>query len=268
MNEKPENTKTEGASQEAVAEQDMHDFHRAINEQYPDEYVVLVGKDVRLHTKDREEAFLCYEEILETSPGLLPTVIGPWGPEKDYPFSARGRSLAGQYQFSIPCNLTSQEKPETAMSMAEIRNIAGQYPDEYIVLIGKDIRLHTKEYEEAKARYAEIRATSPDLMPMVINPGQMYPFATPLGPVPRDLLADPSDVPCPPLSADYIRNEEWLCAHMTELTQKYPDQWVAVWEERVVAADADLGKVRIFVDATYPDATPTYWLVEGTTRIY
>ncbi|HID26360.1 MAG: DUF5678 domain-containing protein [Methanosarcinales archaeon] len=36
---------------------------------------------------------------------------------------------------------------------------------------------------------------------------------------------------------------EWVRKYCSELTAKYPDQWVAIFNKQVIAADEDLGKV-------------------------
>ena len=34
----------------------------------------------------------------------------------------------------------------------------------------------------------------------------------------------------------------WAREYMSELTVKYPDKWVAIFEEKVIAANSELGK--------------------------
>ena len=60
--------------------------------------------------------------------------------------------------------------------------------------------------------------------------------------IPRDW---PRDVPVPPpIPKRYFEDEKWLREHRNELAEQYPDQWVAVFHQRVVAAGKDLGEVR------------------------
>src|SRR5438105_1053778 len=44
-------------------------------------------------------------------------------------------------------------------------------------------------------------------------------------------------------SRHFIENCDWIDAHMIDLIQKYPNQWVAVHSGRVLAADPDRGVV-------------------------
>ncbi|MBI5528821.1 MAG: hypothetical protein HY897_21030 [Deltaproteobacteria bacterium] len=71
-----------------------------------------------------------------------------------------------------------------------------------------------------------------------------------------------------PLPPEYVRDSEWLSLHLAELVAKYPDKWVAVLDEHVVAAGDDLGEVMDQVEDRYPNTMPAVSLVEATTRFY
>ena len=55
----------------------------------------------------------------------------------------------------------------------------------------------------------------------------------------------PKDFPEPKkLPKRYFEDSRWLEANINELTQKYPDHWIAVLEKEVVIASKDLGEVK------------------------
>lgn len=70
------------------------------------------------------------------------------------------------------------------------------------------------------------------------------------------------------LAPEYVRDERWLFANLADLVEKYPDEWVAVLGEKVVAHGDSLSDVTKEVEAAFPNAKPVYWLVEGTPRVY
>lgn len=47
----------------------------------------------------------------------------------------------------------------------------------------------------------------------------------------------------PRLTPAYRANSKWLLDHLADLAGEYPNQWVAVWDNRVVAGGPDLGAV-------------------------
>ncbi len=49
--------------------------------------------------------------------------------------------------------------------------------------------------------------------------------------------------PLPPKDPRYFRDMDWAYANHWDLERKYPNQWVAVVDEQVVAAGTDLGEV-------------------------
>ena len=55
----------------------------------------------------------------------------------------------------------------------------------------------------------------------------------------------PKDFPAPTkLPERYFEDKTWLRENLNELTQKYPDHWIAVLEKEVVIASKDLDKVK------------------------
>lgn len=40
----------------------------------------------------------------------------------------------------------------------------------------------------------------------------------------------------PPISQEYWENSEWAHEHMNEISEKYPNQWVVIYDKKVVAA--------------------------------
>jgi hypothetical protein len=55
----------------------------------------------------------------------------------------------------------------------------------------------------------------------------------------------PPDFPEPPkLSKRYLEDFKWVNDTINELTEKYPDQWIAVLEKEVIIASKDLGLVK------------------------
>jgi len=46
-----------------------------------------------------------------------------------------------------------------------------------------------------------------------------------------------------PLPKGYIEDRNWAHDHMGEFVEKYPNQWVAVYNKEVVSVGTDLGEV-------------------------
>ncbi len=49
------------------------------------------------------------------------------------------------------------------------------------------------------------------------------------------------NIPTP--SSAYLQSCDWVKENLSDLVDRYPDQWIAVEGERVVAAGPDLGEV-------------------------
>lgn len=71
-----------------------------------------------------------------------------------------------------------------------------------------------------------------------------------------------------PLSPQYVRDRQWLDNHIRELTDKHPDQWIAVLNEEVVAIGKDRNEVQRVMEQRYPNSEPVVWLLEATVRVY
>ena len=67
---------------------------KALAAAYPEEYVVLVGERVLVHTRDKEEAFARYDAAVEQG-GEEPIVIPPGALRQTPPPVLRGRMFAG-----------------------------------------------------------------------------------------------------------------------------------------------------------------------------
>ena len=51
-------------------------------------------------------------------------------------------------------------------------------------------------------------------------------------------------VPAPPhIEMRYFDDQKWISEHAQELTEQYPDQWIAVYNKEVVTAGKDAGEV-------------------------
>ena len=75
--------------------------------------------------------------------------------------------------------------------------------------------------------------------------------------------------PLPPWtpSERFARDQEWIEDHLAEFTKSYPDQWLAVYDQRVIAASPDLGQV-IQQARQIDDHEVTIFFVEGQIYVY
>lgn len=78
----------------------------------------------------------------------------------------------------------------------------------------------------------------------------------------------PPTLPPPVPSPGYLRDAEWLSANHGEVVRQFPDCWVAVLDQKVVAASADLAEVERRVQESHPGAEPVVALVEGHPGFY
>lgn len=69
-------------------------------------------------------------------------------------------------------------------------------------------------------------------------------------------------------SATYMAGAAWLDAHIDEVVAQYPNQWVGVYKDRVVAADAELGKAKDTIPETIPRADVMFQFVDDGTLIF
>ncbi len=70
----------------------------------------------------------------------------------------------------------------------------------------------------------------------------------------------------PPLpSKQYMRDFRWMVKHYRELCKKYPNQWVAVHKNRVVAVGTESGSVeRLARERTGVNEIPVQLIDDGT----
>ena len=52
---------------------------------------------------------------------------------------------------------------------------------------------------------------------------------------------------------EYESNTKWIGSHYEGLKKKYPDEWVAVWKEKVVEYSSDLPSLMETLKEKYPD---------------
>ncbi len=79
----------------------------------------------------------------------------------------------------------------------------------------------------------------------------------------------PRDLPVPPpIPQQYFKDRRWMMEHHQELVEQFPDQWVAVFKAKVVAAGKDLSEVvRVAHEVTGERDIATH-LVEATRMFY
>ncbi len=70
------------------------------------------------------------------------------------------------------------------------------------------------------------------------------------------------------LSEQYLRDSEWLAAHLSELTAQYPDSWVAVLNEQVVAAGSPEEVFERAEEVQRKGGMAVVCLIEATPRAY
>lgn len=79
----------------------------------------------------------------------------------------------------------------------------------------------------------------------------------------------PPDFPKPKLAPrEYWEDKEWVNENYTELAQKYPDQWIAVYDKEVISANKNLGEVEKVIQSKKLKRQCAYIYVEGTMRAY
>ena len=67
---------------------------------------------------------------------------------------------------------------------------------------------------------------------------------------------------------EYWEDSKWASEHFTEIVRKYPDQWVAIVDRKVVAAGRTIADVeKIATEKTGRDEFPIYFAERGI-RVY
>ena len=52
---------------------------------------------------------------------------------------------------------------------------------------------------------------------------------------------------------EFEANFKWIGAHYEELKAQHPDEWVAVWKEKIVGHGNDLLSVREYLKSLFPE---------------
>jgi hypothetical protein len=82
----------------------------------------------------------------------------------------------------------------------------------------------------------------------------------------------PKDFPLPQkLPKRYFEDFRWINEKINELTQKYPDHWIAVLEKEVVIASQDLDEVKRVAhkkEAEVGKGQCVYTFIEGPWRFH
>ncbi|MGQ9627313.1 MAG: DUF5678 domain-containing protein [Anaerolineae bacterium] len=68
-------------------------------------------------------------------------------------------------------------------------------------------------------------------------------------------------------SSRYAADQRWVDKHIAQLVKKYPDQWVAVYNQKVIAASPDLASVQEEANKI-ADREVTIFFVEGKVYVY
>ncbi len=68
-------------------------------------------------------------------------------------------------------------------------------------------------------------------------------------------------------SEQFARDQEWIEENMAEFVQKYPDHWMAVYHQEIIATSPDLGVVQKAANEI-EDYEVTIFFVEGRIYVY
>ena len=63
-------------------------------------------------------------------------------------------------------------------------------------------------------------------------------------------------------------NFDWANQHYGELLKLYDNQWVGVYQQKVVGADPNLGRLESELEKKYPRAETPLIFVAGASHIY
>jgi hypothetical protein len=77
-------------------ERTLGERQAALAAAYPDEYVVLVGERIVVHTANREEAYSHHDAAFDEEGGIEPIVVAPGPLRRLGPPVVRGRALSGK----------------------------------------------------------------------------------------------------------------------------------------------------------------------------
>ena len=65
----------------------------------------------------------------------------------------------------------------------------------------------------------------------------------------------------------YWKDSEWAIQNIQVLTEEFPEEWVAVYEEEVVVHDVDLGRVQSVIQSQGFDS-PVIKFIERGIHVY
>lgn len=69
-------------------------------------------------------------------------------------------------------------------------------------------------------------------------------------------------------SEQFARDQEWIDEHMDKFVQEYPDQWMAVYHQQIIAASPDLGVVQQAADKIENREEVLIFFVKGRIYVY
>ena len=65
----------------------------------------------------------------------------------------------------------------------------------------------------------------------------------------------------------YWEDSDWGVKNIQMLTEKFPDEWIAIFEKKVVAHHSELGQVLVSIESHGLDS-PVIKLIERGIRVY
>lgn len=71
----------------------------------------------------------------------------------------------------------------------------------------------------------------------------------------------------PRLSRQFLRDQQWVSEHMYELVEKYPNQWIAVYQGQVMGQGEEAFKIWKNADKLNL-GQPYLWFVEREVHVY
>ena len=68
-------------------------------------------------------------------------------------------------------------------------------------------------------------------------------------------------------SGEYLKNDEWFKDHFLELIEKYPREWLAVKEQRIIANGVSKNEVRTKAEGVAGDREYSLYFVPPTATV-
>jgi hypothetical protein len=69
-------------------------------------------------------------------------------------------------------------------------------------------------------------------------------------------------------TAEYMAGVRWIAGHLDELVRAHPNQWVGVYRDALVGANADLGLAAAEAERVAPGEDVAYHFVDDGTLIF